>query len=77
MVWDMRCNKRFGYHKPVNTIHNCHTISSTVSGTPPRIRRRGRRPSSVVKPVSSNNIHDYKNECCSLTFNSFRIHNKV
>ena len=55
MVWDMRCNKRDGYYKPVNTIHNCHSTLAT-NGTPKRTGRRGRRLSNVVTPVRKTSL---------------------
>ena len=56
MVWDIRCNKRDGYYKPVNTIHNCHsTLANT--GTPQRSNRRGRRRSSSNVTRAVRNFH--------------------
>ncbi|XP_028398798.1 denticleless protein homolog B-like isoform X3 [Dendronephthya gigantea] len=52
MVWDMRCNKRDGHYKPVNTIHNCHSTLPTTS-TPQRTKKRGRRLSNAVKTQDS------------------------
>ena len=78
MVWDIRCNKRDGYYKPVNTIHNCHSTLSTT-GTPQRNKRRGRRLSSVAKPVRDIWIPLLKGgvkihlTCCTHLLKSFRF----
>lgn len=40
MVWDIRCNRRDGYYKPVNVIHNAHTTQRTQQQTAKRNRRR-------------------------------------
>ncbi|KAK3751474.1 hypothetical protein QZH41_009185 [Actinostola sp. cb2023] len=51
MIWDIRCNRRSDFYKPVNIIHNAHTIQ--LNGTPQRVRKRSRRGSAVQANTDS------------------------
>lgn len=57
MIWDIRCNRRDGYFKPTDIIHNAHAIET--SNTPKRPQKRASRTNSSVGQVSRDNDLSY------------------